>query len=280
MGLVYFGRKWTVTGQFSGPSGQEVILRQIQKGARKRALVLIVSCVFFIFAAVILMNLEAPPGVTRTTGAAPVYKPAIPESSAPAAPASTASTPTPPAPPPPVETLPAAPVPAAASTVGEADLTALSLKNLVVPVAGVPPEKLRDSFYDGRSEGRIHQALDIMAAKDTPVVAATDGTVMKLYNSDRGGIMIYQTDTSGLYVYYYGHLSRYADGMTEGKQVKRGEVIGYVGDTGNAGAGNYHLHFGISKMAAPGKWSGGEPINPYPLLTGKQSTPSISGSGK
>ena len=109
-----------------------------------------------------------------------------------------------------------------------------------------------------------------MAPMDTPVLATDDGKVLKLYQSDRGGIMLYQSDPSGNYVYYYGHLSRYADGLFDGKQVKRGEVIGYVGDTGNAGAGNYHLHFGISKMRAPGKWSGGEPINPYPLLARKQ----------
>jgi peptidoglycan LD-endopeptidase LytH len=124
---------------------------------------------------------------------------------------------------------------------------------------------LRDTFYSGRSEGRIHQALDIMAAQGTAVLASADGRV-RLFSSDRGGTMIYVTDSSALYVYYYGHLQGYADGMYEGKQVVRGEVIGYVGDTGNAGAGNFHLHFGIAKVTAPGKWSGGEPINPYPLL--------------
>jgi murein DD-endopeptidase MepM/ murein hydrolase activator NlpD len=144
------------------------------------------------------------------------------------------------------------------------------MRSLLVPVAGVTISRLRDSFLDGRSEGRTHQALDIMAPLDTPVLATDDGKVMKLHQSDKGGIMIYQSDPSGNYVYYYGHLSRYAGGLFDGKQVKRGEIIGYVGDTGNAGAGNYHLHFGISKMRAPGKWSGGAPINPYPLLARKQ----------
>ena len=159
--------------------------------------------------------------------------------------------------------------PDAASSVAEGDIGYLRMRSLLVPVAGVTIGQLRDSFLDGRSEGRTHQALDIMAPLDTPVLATDDGKVMKLFQSDRGGIMIYQSDPSGNYVYYYGHLSRYADGMSDGKQVRRGEVIGYVGDTGNAGAGNYHLHFGISKMRAPGKWSGGEPINPYPLLARK-----------
>jgi len=147
----------------------------------------------------------------------------------------------------------------------ESDLGYLRAKNLLIPVAGITSEQLRDSFYEGRSEGRIHQALDIMAPQGTPVIASADGKV-KLYTSERGGIMIYVADPSGPYVYYYGHLQRYAEGIYDGRDVSRGEVIAYVGDTGNAGAGNYHLHFGISKVAAQGKWSGGEPINPYPLL--------------
>jgi murein DD-endopeptidase MepM/ murein hydrolase activator NlpD len=158
----------------------------------------------------------------------------------------------------------------AAGMVAEDDMGYLRTRSLLVPVAGVTIGQLRDSFLDGRSEGRTHQALDIMAPVNTPVLATDDGKIMKLFQSDRGGIMVYQSDPSGKYVYYYGHLSRYADGMADGKQVKRGEVIGYVGDTGNAGAGNYHLHFGISKMRAPGRWSGGAPINPYTLLARKQ----------
>jgi len=152
--------------------------------------------------------------------------------------------------------------------VNEADLAYLRTKNLLIPVEGVTAGQLRDTFYSVRSEGRIHQALDIMAPQGTAVLASADGKV-KLFTSERGGTMIYVTDSSSLFVYYYAHLQRYADGMYEGKQVRRGEVIGYVGDTGNAGAGNFHLHFGIAKVTAPGKWSGGEPINPYPLLTTK-----------
>jgi murein DD-endopeptidase MepM/ murein hydrolase activator NlpD len=152
--------------------------------------------------------------------------------------------------------------------VNEADLAYLRTKDLLIPVAGVSAGQLHDSFYDGRSEGRIHQALDIMAAQGTSVLASAGGKV-RLFTSDKGGNMIYVTDSSGLYVYYYGHLQRYADGLFEGKQVTRGEVIGYVGDTGNAGVGNFHLHFGIAKVTSPGRWSGGEPINPYPLLANK-----------
>jgi peptidoglycan LD-endopeptidase LytH len=157
-----------------------------------------------------------------------------------------------------------------------ADINALSIKNLLIPVAGVGPGQLHDSFYDSRSEGRTHKALDIMAPRDTPVLATDDGRVLKLHQSDRGGIMLYQSDSSGAFVYFYGHLTRYADGISEGKPVSRGEVIAFVGDTGNAGAGNYHLHFGISRMTEVGRWSGGEPVNPYPILTEKAGTLSIS----
>jgi murein DD-endopeptidase MepM/ murein hydrolase activator NlpD len=141
--------------------------------------------------------------------------------------------------------------------------------NLLIPVEGVAASQLRDSFNDPRSEGRVHRALDIMSNAGTPVLATTDGVVRKLHTSQRGGITLYQLDSSGSYIYCYAHLERYADNVHEGKAVKRGEVIAYVGDTGNAGPGNYHLHFGISTVPAPGKWSGGEPINPYPLLGGR-----------
>jgi murein DD-endopeptidase MepM/ murein hydrolase activator NlpD len=159
----------------------------------------------------------------------------------------------------------------------EVNSTVLSNKTLLIPVAGVASGDLRDSFYDSRSEGRTHNAMDIMAARDTPVLATDDGKVLKLHQSVRGGISLYQSDNSGNYVYFYGHLTRYADGISEGKHVKRGEVIAFVGDTGNAGAGNCHLHFGISRVTE-GRWSGGEPINPYPLLTGKSGAlPTESG---
>jgi murein DD-endopeptidase MepM/ murein hydrolase activator NlpD len=156
------------------------------------------------------------------------------------------------------------------------DISTLSIRQLLIPVAGVSSSQLNDSFYDSRSEGRIHKALDIMAPRDTAVLATDDGRVLKLHYSEKGGVSLYQSDISGSYVYFYGHLMRYADGISEGQSVRRGEVIAFVGDTGNAGAGNYHLHFGISKVTQPGRWSGGDPINPYPILTGQPAaTPSI-----
>ena len=157
----------------------------------------------------------------------------------------------------------------AENTVSEADLNYLATQNLLIPVAGVSASQLRDSFNQTRSGARLHQALDIMAPQGTPVLATSDGVVLKLFESLNGGITLYQLDPSSRYAFYYAHLMRYADGIAEGKRLLRGDTLGYVGDTGNAGTGNFHLHFAISKLGSPRKWSGGEPINPYPLLVGK-----------
>ena len=138
--------------------------------------------------------------------------------------------------------------------------------NLIIPVAGVRPDQLIDTFDDARSEGRVHDAIDIPAAAETPVLAATDGKILKLFHSERGGTTIYQLSANQELVFYYAHLSRYADGLAEGNIVKQGEVIAYVGDTGNAGAGNYHLHFSIAAITDPKRYWEGANINPYPLL--------------
>ena len=138
--------------------------------------------------------------------------------------------------------------------------------NLIIPVAGVQPEQLLDTFDDARSEGRVHDAIDIPAAADTPVLAAADGQILKLFHSERGGTTIYQLSANQDLVLYYAHLSRYADGLAEGSIVKQGQVIAYVGDTGNAGAGNYHLHFSIAVVSDPKRYWEGTNINPYPLL--------------
>jgi murein DD-endopeptidase MepM/ murein hydrolase activator NlpD len=138
--------------------------------------------------------------------------------------------------------------------------------NLIIPVAGVRPDQLMDTFDDARSEGRVHDAIDIPAAAETPVLAAADGKILKLFHSERGGTTIYQLSANQELVFYYAHLSRYADGLTEGSTVKQGEIIAYVGDTGNAGAGNYHLHFSIAAVSDPKRYWEGTNINPYPLL--------------
>jgi len=137
---------------------------------------------------------------------------------------------------------------------------------LIIPVAGVRPAQLLDTFADARSEGRVHDAIDIPAPAGTPVLAAADGEVVKLFQSERGGTTVYQLSSDRKLVYYYAHLQGYADGLVVGKFVKQGDVIAYVGDTGNAGAGNFHLHFSISIVADPKRYWEGTNINPYPLL--------------
>jgi murein DD-endopeptidase MepM/ murein hydrolase activator NlpD len=138
--------------------------------------------------------------------------------------------------------------------------------NLIIPVAGVQPEQLIDTFDAARSEGRFHDAIDIPAAAETPVLAASDGKILKLFQSERGGTTIYQMSQNQELIFYYAHLSRYADGLVEGNTVRQGEVIAYVGDTGNAGPGNYHLHFSIALVSDPKRYWEGTNINPYPLL--------------
>ena len=137
---------------------------------------------------------------------------------------------------------------------------------LVIPVLGVKPDQLLDTFTDARSEGRLHDAIDIPAPAGTPVLAAADGEIVKLFQSDRGGTTIYQLSTDKKLVFYYAHLQGYADGLVVGKFIKQGEFIAYVGDTGNAGTGNYHLHFSIAIIADPKRYWEGTNINPYPLL--------------
>lgn len=223
---------------------------------------LVVAGLLVILAAVLMLNLQAP-RASRNLPARNTSKPATPQVRSapdPAKPPEANSEPPPSAPAPPVAVTPEG------STVTDADLQYLASMNLLIPVEGIKPNQLRDTFNQARSEGRQHDAIDIMAPQGVPVLATADGTIIKLFQSERGGITLYQIDPSGLYAYYYAHLARYADGIAEGKQVRRGDVIAYVGDTGNAGAGNFHLHFAISKITSPRKWSGGDPINPYPLL--------------
>ena len=113
---------------------------------------------------------------------------------------------------------------------------------------------------------RVHDAIDIPATLGTPVYAAADGEIVRLFQSERGGTTIYQLSADKKLVFYYAHLQRYADGIVDGKLVHQGDVIGFVGDTGNAGAGNYHLHFSIAIVADPKRYWEGVNINPYPLL--------------
>lgn len=141
---------------------------------------------------------------------------------------------------------------------------------LAIPVVGVKPTDLVDTYDAARGSGRRHDAIDIMAAEGTPVIAAGDGTIEKLFFSNGGGgITIYERSTDPKWEYYYAHLSAYAPGLAEGQQVKRGQVIARVGHTGDASAAGPHLHFAINSMGPGQRWWQGTPINPYPLLAGK-----------
>jgi murein DD-endopeptidase MepM/ murein hydrolase activator NlpD len=140
-----------------------------------------------------------------------------------------------------------------------------------MPVAEVQPHQLRDTFHERRPAGHLHQALDIPAARGTPVLAAASGHILKLASGPRGGIALYQMGCDGRTVYYYAHLDRYAEGLAEGQGVPRGQVLGYVGATGNAGAGNYHLHFALWVITDPQQYWRGSNVNPYPLLLAPSS---------
>jgi murein DD-endopeptidase MepM/ murein hydrolase activator NlpD len=146
------------------------------------------------------------------------------------------------------------------------NVTSESPDALMIPVVGIKREQLQDTFTDARSAGRVHNAIDIMAPLGTPVVAVADGEIAKFFDSQLGGITIYQYSTDRRLVYYYAHLQKRADNLKEKDFVKRGTVIGFVGDTGNAGAGNWHLHFSIAELADPKRFWEGNDINPFPIL--------------
>ena len=141
-----------------------------------------------------------------------------------------------------------------------------TLPALIVPVAGIRAEQLHDTFNEARSEGRVHEAIDIIAPQGTKVLAATDGKIVKLFTSEKGGITIYQLSPQQTLVFYYAHLQWYADGLAEQQEVRQGDLLGYVGDTGNAQPGNYHLHFAIWQITNPKDFWNGANLNPYDIL--------------
>ena len=132
------------------------------------------------------------------------------------------------------------------------------------PVPAVSPAAMSDSFAQARGE-RSHLAVDILAPRGSPVVAVDDGTLVRLSSSPAGGISVYQLDAGERHCFFYAHLERYAEGLTEGQFVKRGEVIAYVGTTGNAPPNTPHLHFAIHELTSPKQCWGGRPVDPYPL---------------
>lgn len=146
------------------------------------------------------------------------------------------------------------------------DISRLRDRHLAIPVAGVGPEKLEDSFTAPRDGERVHNAIDILAPRNTPIVAADDGIILRMSSNALGGITIFATDADRQYVYYYAHLDHYDDRIHDGQRIKKGETLGYVGTTGNAPKDVPHLHFQIMKWPSDGKYWVGEPINPYPVL--------------
>jgi murein DD-endopeptidase MepM/ murein hydrolase activator NlpD len=137
---------------------------------------------------------------------------------------------------------------------------------LLLPVEGIKPAQLTDTFNQARGKERQHEALDIMAPRGTRVLAAADGKVVKLFTSKRGGLTVYQFDPTSTWAYYYAHLDRYAAGVKEGTQLKRGDLVGYVGSTGDASPDAPHLHFAVVALTPEKQWWKGTPINPFPLL--------------
>ena len=166
------------------------------------------------------------------------------------------------APTPPVQDLTAAEAPTAPDPL-------LPQGELRIPVYGISPQQLHDTFSDSRSGGHVHDAIDIMAPEGTPVHAVADGAVAKLFTSVPGGLTVYQFDEHERFSYYYAHLSRYAEGLEAGQQLRAGDVIGYVGHSGNASAAAPHLHFAVARLGPEKRWWQGTALNPYPLLTGR-----------
>lgn len=154
-----------------------------------------------------------------------------------------------------------APLPVVPGRVSAGDLGPGRLR---FPVPAVSPAAMSDSFADARGN-RLHQAVDILAPRGSPVVAVDDGTLVRLSSSPAGGISVYQLDAAERYCFFYAHLEGYAAGLAEGQPVKRGDVIAYVGTTGNAPANTPHLHFAIHELTSPKQCPGGRPVDPYPL---------------
>ncbi|MFD0738364.1 M23 family metallopeptidase [Lysobacter koreensis] len=191
---------------------------------------------------------STPPGVT----------------SADTRPTPTVATVVPPAAMPHAQALP--PTPSAPSALPATTQPTSTPTGLLLPVQGIKAAQLSDTFNDLRGGTRIHEALDIMAPTGTPVLATADGPLVKLFTSVPGGLTAYQFDPTSTYAYYYAHLDRYAPGIAEGQVLKRGQLIGYVGSTGNADPASPHLHFAVFLLGPEKQWWKGTPINPYPLL--------------
>lgn len=172
----------------------------------------------------------------------------------------------------------AVPLPVAAQTpsdgparIGSDPIAELQRRTLRLPIAGARVDAMRGGFAERRNGNRRpHEAVDILAPRHTPVVAVEDGTIARLFLSKAGGITVYQFDPTKQFCYYYAHLDRYADGLRENQPVSAGDVIGYVGTTGNAPANTPHLHFAIFKLGGDARWWEGTSIDPYLVFSGNR----------
>ena len=167
------------------------------------------------------------------------------------------------------EPAPVTPAPDAAAaipSVGVNPIEDLRNRHLTLPVKGAQPTDVHDMFNEKRGSSRRHEAIDMLAPRNTPVIAVEDGTIARLFFSEAGGITIYQADPTNTYIYYYAHLEKYADGLKEEQKIKRGDLLGYVGTSGNAPRDTPHLHFAIFKMDDKKQWWQGTALNPFQVL--------------
>ncbi|HEY4216768.1 MAG TPA: M23 family metallopeptidase [Gemmatimonadaceae bacterium] len=162
----------------------------------------------------------------------------------------------------------AVPVPSVPSAAGATDAEYLADRHLLLPVAGANMAKVEDSFTDGRDGGRTHNAIDILAPRNTPILAADDGKILRMSSNNLGGITMYTVDPSNRLVYYYAHMDHYNDAMSPGKAIVKGDTLGFVGTTGDAPKDTPHLHFQVMRWPADGKYWNGTPIDPYQALGG------------
>ncbi len=151
---------------------------------------------------------------------------------------------------------------ASAAATGAGAIADLRARGLRVPIDGADVERWKGSFEETHS-GHRHEAVDILAPRDTPIHAVSDGRIAKLFVSRAGGLTVYEIDPSGRYIFYYAHLDRYAEGLHDGDAVTRGQVIGHVGTSGNAPPDTPHLHFTIFRVADPKRWWEGTALDPY-----------------
>lgn len=128
---------------------------------------------------------------------------------------------------------------------------------ILMPVKGVPARAVGNTWGAPRSGGRKHEGQDIFARRGTPVLSATDGVVVRIGETKLGGKTVFVAGR-GMRTYYYAHLDAYPPDLEVGNLVAKGDVVGFVGNTGNARGTPPHLHFGI--YTAQGA------IDPLPLI--------------